>query len=318
MACVIIWAVVSVTLIVLVESLRSYTMQHTRRHKPILNNRTAWVLVELYRHFGFFSLGALTTLLFTELAKYTVGRLRPFYLTACGVKLTPELCHDEFGYEQFVIVKDDEMCDNLINGEFTKKQLIDALKERDLYDNTILVFTADHGDMRGEHRRQNKGVPMEASGKIPFVIRWPGGIPEGLRIDDAMNTTDFMPTILSLLEGEASGKEEGRDLSALFQGEKLDGADITFMRGTTKDAADDKGWIAAVTSTHKLILSDTDEPWLLNLEKDPDELKNFADDPAEAETRRELARQLQKYAKRTGDPKIENPHTSKTLEAMMA
>lgn len=197
-------------------------------------------------------------------------------------------------------------------------RLIDALKERDLYDNTILVFTADHGDMRGEHRRQNKGVPMEASGKIPFVIRWPGGIPEGLRIDDAMNTTDFMPTILSLLEGEASGKEEGRDLSALFQGEKLDGADITFMRGTTKDAADDKGWIAAVTSTHKLILSDTDEPWLLNLEKDPDELKNFADDPAEAETRRELARQLQKYAKRTGDPKIENPHTSKTLEAMMA
>ena len=126
MACVIIWAVVSIVLIVLVESLRSYTMQHTRRHKPILNNRTPWVLVELYRHFGFFSLGALTTLLFTELAKYTVGRLRPFYLTACGVKLTPELCKDEFGYEKFVVIDDDAMCDNLLSGQFTKKQLIDA------------------------------------------------------------------------------------------------------------------------------------------------------------------------------------------------
>jgi arylsulfatase A-like enzyme len=159
---------------------------------------------------------------------------------------------------------------------------------------------------------------MEASGKIPFVIRWPGGIPEGLQIDDAMNTTDFMPTILAFLKGEASGREEGRDLSALFQGEKVEGADITFMRGTTKDYMDDSGWIAAVTSTHKLILSNTDEPWLLNLDKDPDELKNFAEDPAEADTRRKLARELKQYAKRTGDPKIDNPHTAKTLKAMMA
>ncbi|NIP92645.1 MAG: sulfatase-like hydrolase/transferase, partial [Akkermansiaceae bacterium] len=42
-----------------------------------------------------------------------------------------------------------------------------------LLDETILVFTADHGDMRGEHHRQNKGIPLEASAKVPFVIRYP-------------------------------------------------------------------------------------------------------------------------------------------------
>ena len=46
-------------------------------------------------------------------------------------------------------------------------KLIAALKERGLYDDTIFIFTADHGDLRGEHHLQNKGKPKEASAKIP-------------------------------------------------------------------------------------------------------------------------------------------------------
>ena len=155
-------------------------------------------------------------------------------------------------------------------------KLIAALKERGLYDDTIVIFTADHGDMRGEHGRQNKGVPMEASGKIPFVIRWPGKLKAGQRIDHAMNTTDFMPTILNLMGADKSGQEEGRDLAAVFQGGAVAAdEDVTFMRSTTQSQESTKGWIAAVTPTHKLILSDQDEPWLLDLDNDPDELKNF-------------------------------------------
>jgi glucan phosphoethanolaminetransferase (alkaline phosphatase superfamily) len=41
---------------------------------------------------------------------------------------------------------------------------------------TIVVFKADHGDLRGEHHRQNKGVPYEASARIPFVIYYPAKI----------------------------------------------------------------------------------------------------------------------------------------------
>ena len=90
------------------------------------NNRTPWILVELYRCFGYFTLGALTTLLFTELAKYTIGRLRPHYLTVCGPRLTDELCRDEFGYQRFVVAEEEEICENLRTGAHTKKQLAEA------------------------------------------------------------------------------------------------------------------------------------------------------------------------------------------------
>lgn len=196
-------------------------------------------------------------------------------------------------------------------------KLIAALKERDLYDNTILIFTADHGDMRGEHRRQNKGVPMEASGKIPFVIRWPESIPAGKRIDHAMNTTDFAPTILAMMGATPSGEEEGRDISSVFSGETPKSADVTFMRGTTKSADDTTGWIAAVTPTHKLILSDKDDAWLLNLESDPDELVNAISVPDELPVAKELAKHLKDYATRCADPKITNPHTAKVLQELL-
>ncbi len=197
-------------------------------------------------------------------------------------------------------------------------RLIATLKERDLYDNTIFIFTADHGDMRGEHRKQNKGYPLEASGKVPFVIRWPKSISAGSRIDRAMNTTDFMPTILAMMGAHPSGKEEGRDLSTLLSGGEVKGADVTFMRGTTKAVGDTSGWVAAVTPTHKLILSDKDDAWLLNLENDPDELVNVIDDPEEAATRKFLAKQLQRYGKETGDAKLKDPQTRKAHEALLA
>ena len=176
-------------------------------------------------------------------------------------------------------------------------RLIAAMKEAGVYDNTIFIFTADHGDMRGEHHRQNKGVPMEASGKVPFVIRWPKSIPAGTRIDHPMNTTDFMPTILAMCGAEGSGKEQGRDLSSVFAGEELGGPDVTIMRGTTKSPEETSGWIAAVTSTHKLILSSQDEAWLLNLEKDPYELVNAIEDPEEQEIAKFLAQQLERYGR---------------------
>ncbi|MDF1823450.1 MAG: sulfatase [Verrucomicrobiales bacterium] len=196
-------------------------------------------------------------------------------------------------------------------------RLISVLKERGIYDNTIFIFTADHGDMRGEHGRQNKGVPMEASGKVPFVIRWPESITGGSRIDRAMNTTDFMPTILAMMGGQPSGEEEGRDLSATFAGGEVKGADVTFMRGTTRAVDDTSGWIAAVTPTHKLILSSEDEAWLLNLEKDPDELVNVIDDPGEKQIRKFLAKQLQRYGRKTGDAKLRDPHTRRTHEDLL-
>ena len=126
--CVAIWASVSVIFIVVVETIRNYAelrcKRNRRRGKPIRDNRTPWIAVELYRHFGYFSLGALTTLLFTELAKYTVGRLRPHYLTLCDPELTEELCKDQWGYNKFVTESEDVICRNMT--EEKEKKLHEA------------------------------------------------------------------------------------------------------------------------------------------------------------------------------------------------
>ena len=98
--------------------------QHNpRRNKPIRNNKTPWIAVELYRHFGYFALGALTTLLFTELAKYQIGRLRPHYLSLCNPDLTDDLCKDTHGYYKFVEDDEKTMCRDY---EQNKKQLHEA------------------------------------------------------------------------------------------------------------------------------------------------------------------------------------------------
>ena len=126
-------------------------------------------------------------------------------------------------------------------------------------DRTIVIFTADHGDMRGEHGRQNKGIPLEASGKIPFVMRWPGRNQGRIEVrpgheHDRFHADDSSPHGSQ----NASGKEEGRNLAPICYAKgEFSGEDITFMRSTTKNAADDNsGWIAAVTPRYKLILSD--------------------------------------------------------------
>jgi len=127
--CVIIWAVCSVSLIILVEILRSAAERRARqeagRSKPIQGSKTPWIAVELYRHFGFFTLGALSTLLFTEMAKYTIGRLRPHFLTICKPDYSDELCKGEGGYLKFVEGDETEVCKGLVeNGGTTTPEML--------------------------------------------------------------------------------------------------------------------------------------------------------------------------------------------------
>ena len=49
-------------------------------------------------------------------------------------------------------------------------RIISKLREEDMLQNTIVLFSSDHGDLMGEHHRLNKGVPFEGSAKIPFVV----------------------------------------------------------------------------------------------------------------------------------------------------
>lgn len=174
-------------------------------------------------------------------------------------------------------------------------EILKYLDDNDLADNTIIIFTADHGDMFFEHARRNKGVPYEASAKIPFVIRYPKKIKAGKVINTAYTNVDFVPTILAMMGVESSAKFHGMDTSEDFLNNKkeVNSDRITYF------AKSGGWWVAAVNDRYKLVIDKKEKPYLIDLEKDPDELINFYEDPAYAKIAKDMQKvlfqQLEKY-----------------------
>ena len=99
-------------------------------------------------------------------------------------------------------------------------RMLKALKDHDLWDNTIIIFTSDHGDFLGDHGRLRKGtVGSNALLHIPFILRAPGAkLPS--RVDIPMSNVDVMPTLTGLTGVEPPTWIHGEDiLRVLRQGE---------------------------------------------------------------------------------------------------
>ena len=194
-------------------------------------------------------------------------------------------------------------------------KILKAVKAAGVLDRTIIIFTSDHGDLCGEHGRHNKGVPFEASAKIPFVIRYPGTIRPGTIVHEALGCVDFSPTILALMGFEAPAGVQGRDASALFTTGKAPDAwqDIAFFRSTGA-RNDGACWLAAVTKRWKIVYGGG-EPWLFDLQTDPDELTNFFARPECREVVRDLSKALLAYGAEYKDPYVASPSIRKALES---
>jgi arylsulfatase A-like enzyme len=154
-------------------------------------------------------------------------------------------------------------------------KLLNHLEDIGVANNTIVVFTSDHGDMLGEHAKHNKGRPYETAAGVPMLMRWPARISPGKVINTAYSSVDFAPTITKMMGVDRD------DLN--FQG--IDGSDEIlaqenedneYTKNQTRFITDSvqRKWATAVRDDYKLTLS-SDEPWLFDLSKDPHELLNF-------------------------------------------
>lgn len=196
-------------------------------------------------------------------------------------------------------------------------KIIAVLEEEGKLDNTIVIFTSDHGDLLGEHGRDNKGNPLEASAKIPFVIRYPKEIDAKLIIENSMVTTDFTPGILSLMGVDSDIEYDGDDFSMLFSRRGRESwREVSIIRSTTKrEIKRDSGWITAVTDRYKLTYSASkgDSPWFTDLDSDPDELVNSFNDPKYIDIIEELSKSIKRYGIDTNDRLIDQEQISKYL-----
>ncbi len=98
-------------------------------------------------------------------------------------------------------------------------RVLDTLDELGIAEDTLLVFTGDHGEMLGDHLTCQKSNPYEGAVRVPLIARWPGRLPAGETCDDLVGGTDLLPTfmdaasydhpVLGELEGASLLEAEG-------------------------------------------------------------------------------------------------------------
>jgi choline-sulfatase len=149
--------------------------------------------------------------------------------------------------------------------------ILDALQARGQLENTVIVFTSDHGEMLGDHGLFTKGVAYEASLRVPLVVAGPGI--EGGRVSDALvELIDLNPTLCQL-----AGIPQQENLDARSFVETLGVSEtLRVSNHRTEAVSAIRNWRCVRTRQHKLIENDNDLPELYDLAQDPDELDNIA------------------------------------------
>jgi len=182
-------------------------------------------------------------------------------------------------------------------------RILDFLENNNLTENTVIVFTSDHGDMFFEHGRRNKGVPYEASAKIPFVMRYPNKIKAGKVINTAYTNVDFTPTTLAIMGIKTDADFHGLNAAVDFLNDKKEISDNERITYIAKSGG---WWVAALTDRYKLVIDKKEKPYLFDLELDPNELINYYYDEKYAAVVKKLQTELFRQMEQYEEPGLKN------------
>ena len=108
-------------------------------------------------------------------------------------------------------------------------RIMNYLDESGLADNTIFVFTSDHGEMLASQGRYNKMVPYTEAVSVPLLYRWPGHVRPGAKSDVLYTPMDHFPTLANLCGVEVPGIVNGRNLAAPVVGRRGQDPDAVLM-----------------------------------------------------------------------------------------
>jgi len=179
--------------------------------------------------------------------------------------------------------------------------ILDTLEREGMADNTIVVYTADHGDFVGAHGMIEKSAAAhnvyEDTLRVPLIVRYPG-VRKDVSASDLIELIDLYPTLLDLagIDHPQDYRLPGRSLSALLKhGQPL---------GRSFAVSENLAQVTVITERHKLgkwIVPQANGygDMLFDRELDPYETHNFAGDPAYAEIEKDLRAQIDRWARRT-------------------
>ena len=195
------------------------------------------------------------------------------------------------------------------------QRLLDTVDALGIAEDTIIVFTSDHGDMHGSQGVYKKQWPWNEAINVPFIVRYPGSVPAGGTIEAPINVIDMMPTMLGLAGVSVPDTVEGVDLAPFLTGSRSDPPEsVLIMNPCPFSIGDARGedqhldykgmrfeYRGVITARYTYVRT-IDQPWILfdNVE-DPYQMTNLIDDPTLGTVRDELEDMLVAHMKKIGD-----------------
>jgi len=176
--------------------------------------------------------------------------------------------------------------------------VLDALRQSGLEENTLIVFTSDHGDMDSAHKMEHKSVLYEESVRVPFVMSYKGVIPRGAVDDEHLisNGLDLLPTLCDYAGIEVPKGLPGRSVRELAEGKELE---------------DWRNFVVAESQAGRMLRTDrfkyciyksgANREMLIDLEKDPGEMNNLAGVSEYKDVLSRHRRLLRNWVEKTGD-----------------
>ena len=163
-------------------------------------------------------------------------------------------------------------------------RILAALDASGQRDNTVVIFTSDHGEMLGDHGLIQKGCRFyEGLVRVPLIFSWPGHFAEGARSDALVELLDKTPTIMELAGLEPPQCMQGCSLLPMLRGESSPDHHRDFVRCEYYDALDEPDGSFATMyrdERYKLVVyHGHDLGELYDLEEDPEEFENMWDEP---------------------------------------
>ncbi|MBL7153838.1 MAG: sulfatase-like hydrolase/transferase [Phycisphaerae bacterium] len=188
-------------------------------------------------------------------------------------------------------------------------RLMQTLKQLRLDDNTLIVFTSDHGDGHQSHGIAHKNEPEEESCHVPLIMRLPGRFKAGREAENLISSIDLMPTILSICSLQVPRTCTGKDKSAALLGQEA--ADESIYAEKAGD------WRAVLMGAHKFVVESVDgvqtATKLFDLANDPYEMSNLVGLAQHGDLQARLLAELNAWKEKTDDPFPATPAKAKIM-----
>lgn len=172
-------------------------------------------------------------------------------------------------------------------------RLVEAMKARGTWENTLVIFTSDHGEMMGAHGYLTKGRFYEESARVPLFVRWPGHVKTG-RSKAPVQMMDVYPTIVEAVGGELTPGRFAKSLLPMAKGQR------ERIRPVAVSEIGDKAPLRMMACDGRFkYWADEDREYLFDLEKDPLEQHDLAEVPEHRDTLNQMREKLLTHLRST-------------------